>query len=94
MTDTMARSDYSLLDGAAMYDVFYEAGTMLGGRLVALGRQARANGDEAASAKWMAEHIALNRERAAVNPNDRAAQIAAIERWNARRAELRGLLYD
>lgn len=88
MTDIMMHSDYSLLDDAAMYDVFYEAGTKLGGWLVALGRQAKAKGDEAASAKWMAEHIALNRERAAIDPNDRAAQIAAIERWNARRREL------
>ncbi|MFR0556491.1 hypothetical protein PSRA_0985 [Pseudoscardovia radai] len=90
----MSEHDYSLLDGAAMYDVFYEAGTKLGGRLVALDRQAKARGDEAESAKWRAEHVALNRERAAVDPNDRAAQIAAVKRWNARRAELKGLLYD
>lgn len=94
MTDTMMHSDYSLLDGAAMYDVFYEAGTKLGGRLVALANKAGAAGDKKTEQQWMNGLFRLDDERAAVDSNDRAAQIAAVKRWNARRAELKALLYD
>lgn len=94
MTDTMMHSDYSLLDGAAMYDVFYEAGTKLGGRLVALANKAGAAGDKKTEQQWMNGLFRLDDERAAVDSNDWAAQIAAVKRWNARRAELKALLYD
>lgn len=80
------------LDDSTLYDVFYEAGTMLGGRLIALERKASAAGDARAARRWRGEHMALDRERIAVPPYDRDAQINAMTRWDTRRKELEALL--
>ncbi|VEI13807.1 hypothetical protein [Trueperella bialowiezensis] len=68
----------------ALYDVFYEAGTYYGGVLVALSDQAEAQGDHQRERELLNARIALRRERANVHPDDRASQIACIEKWHAR----------
>jgi hypothetical protein len=76
------------LSGPVLYDVFFEAGTMLGGTLVALERKARAAGDMEAAGRWRSEHLVLNRQRLAVEPHDRATQIRMKNKWDARDSEL------
>lgn len=90
--DAFPHDSHPLLDGAALYDVFYEAGTRLGGRYMALANKAEAAGDTEAEKKWMDAAIALDREREEVDPFDRAQQIETMDRWNARRKELGALL--
>lgn len=90
--DAFPHDSHPLLDGAALYDVFYEAGTRLGGRYMALANKAEAAGDTEAEKKWMDAAIALDREREEVDPFDRAQQIETMDRWNARRKELGTLL--
>ena len=72
------RDDYAGLSDTVLYDVFYEAGTMVGGALVASWRQ-----------QFRDEHFSVNHERNAVAARDREGQIAWILRWEARREELR-----
>ena len=66
-----------------LYDVFYEAGTYYGGVLVALADQAEAYGDESRVQELVDKQIALQQERQGVDPDDRDAQIACIEKWHA-----------
>lgn len=72
------------LDGAVLYDMFYEAGTMLGGVLIDLLNR---TGDR----KWFEEKLRLEEDREAVQPDDRGMQIRTKRRWDARRAELERL---
>lgn len=69
------------LDGAVLYDMFYEAGTMLGGRLIFLL-------DRTGDQKWFDERLQLERDRRSVPANDRTAQIALKRCWDARWKEL------
>lgn len=80
------------LEEPTLYDVFYEAGTMLGGVLVALADKAAADGRPDDEKSWMAEHARLLRERAMVGADDREGQIAAKLRWDARRERLSRLV--
>ena len=80
------------LEEPTLYDVFYEAGTMLGGTLVALADKAEADGRVDDERSWMAEHSRLLRERATVGADDREGQIAAKLRWDARRERLSRLI--
>jgi hypothetical protein len=82
-------ADYTDYSPTVLYDVFYEAGTQLGGRLAALERQDR-DADPFRATAWRDERRNMRREREAIGVDDRDAQIAAIERWNARRAALSG----
>lgn len=72
------------LDGAVLYDMFYESGTMLGGVLIDLLNR---TGDR----KWFEEKLRLEEDREAVQPDDRDMQIRTKRRWDARRAELEHL---
>ena len=72
------------LDGAVLYDMFYEAGTMLGGRLIFLL-------DRTGDQKWFDERLQLERDRRSVPANDRTAQIALKRCWDARWKELERL---
>lgn len=74
-------------------DVFYESGTILGGRLVALERKAKAVGDLELAARWNAEWLEVAAERRAIKFGDRAGQIACKRKWDARYKELRTVLY-
>ncbi len=92
--DAFPQDGHPLLDGAALYDVFYEAGTRLGGTYVALANKAEAAGDTETEKKWMDAHIALDREREEVDPFDRAQQIETMDRWNALTRRLDKELWD
>lgn len=76
-----------------LYDVFYEAGTYYGGVLVALSDQAEARGDHNRVRALLDQRIALRRERASVDPDDRDAQIACIEKWHAQARQARESLF-
>lgn len=76
------------MDGATLYDVFYEAGTMLGGTMVALEREYRANGDMALAEKIFEEDISMIRERASVDPDDRDRQIECKIAWTMKQRRL------
>lgn len=51
---------------------------------MALERKARAAGDLETADQWRSEHLALNRQRLAVAPHDRATQIGMKNKWGAR----------
>jgi len=68
--DPAAFDDYS---DVVLYDVMYETGTQLGGTLVALYDQAAEAGNAAGTRHWLRRDLALQREREAVDPNDREA---------------------
>lgn len=76
-----------------LYDVFYEAGTYYGGVLVALSDQAEARGDHSRVRTLLDQRIALRRERASVDPDDRDAQISCIEKWHAQARHARESLF-
>lgn len=80
------------MDGATLYDVFYEAGTMLGGTMVALEREYRANGDMALAEKIFEEDIAMMHERTSVDPDDRDRQIECKIAWTRENRRLRVIL--
>lgn len=80
------------LSPTVLYDIFYEWGTILGGRLVSIENCASKNRDSVLVAKCRQERIAIRRERDAVGAFDRDAQIACILKWQARWEEL-GNLY-
>ena len=79
-------------DDTVLYDIFFEMGTKLGGRLVALERKAEANGDAKLAEQWREEQYALDDERASVKTSDRAEQIRTLRKWRDRRNELKALL--
>lgn len=84
----MVSNEYEDYSDAVLYDVFYEAGTMLGGWLSAKQMAALERGDAVEAQRWEQARFDVDDERSEVNPHDRAAQIAKIKEWNAFRAEL------
>ncbi|WP_052336973.1 hypothetical protein [Nocardioides alkalitolerans] len=80
-----AFDDYS---DVVLYDVMHETGTQLGGTLVALYDQAVEAGDAAGTRYWLRRDLALQRERAAIDSNDRGAQVEAIPSWQEEMAAL------
>ncbi len=82
------RRDFTVYSDTVLYDVFFEAGTMLGGSLVEAERRARAAGDEEAAAAHRQASYAMVRARRGVEATDRAGQVAAIEEWGRQRAVL------
>lgn len=81
------------MDGVVLYDVFYEAGTILSGVLVAIEREYRRQGDTESAEKICNEDIALIKERAAVEPHDIDKQIACKIAWTKKTAEMRDVLH-
>lgn len=73
---TFTYDDYG---DTVLYDVFYEACTYYGGVLAALEDEAKARGAHERAREIFERHLALNRERASINPDDREALIASIE---------------
>lgn len=84
----MVSNEYEDYSDSVLYDVFYEAGTMLGGWLSSAQDKAEAEGNDALARQFFAEQLNLNRERAGVDAHDRVAQIEKIKKWHTRRAEL------
>ena len=80
------------MDDATLYDVFYEAGTILGGTMVVLEREYRANGDTALAEKIFEEDIAMMHERASVDSDDRDRQIECKIAWTRETRRLRVVL--
>lgn len=87
--DAAAFDDYS---DVVLYDVMYETGTQLGGTLAALYDQAAEAGDAAGTRHWLRRDLALQREREAIDSNDRGAQVEAITTWQEEMAALRPFL--
>lgn len=58
------------IDPVALYDIFYETGTVLGGTYVALKRKAVAEGNAKMAEYWQRQHIALVKERRRVRASD------------------------
>lgn len=85
MTEPFGYEDYS---DTVLYDVFYEAGTMLCARYISLSRQADIAGDEARRAVYDGKYLELIEQRDAVNENDRAEQIRCIRSWHTLREQL------
>lgn len=83
---------YEELSPTVLYDIFYENGTIYGGRLISVENMARAMGDEELVKQCFEERLQLAKERAAVAGDDRDTQIACIRKWQARREEL-GRMY-
>lgn len=83
---------YDDIDSTVLYDIFYETGTRLGGTYVALMRQARSQGDVQQAQQWQQKHIALNRKRLSINPDDRERQIRQIHAWDREIQRLKTLL--
>ncbi len=75
-----------------LYDIFYEAGTRLGGVYVELMDKAEREGDLDALRHWRERHLGLNRERRNVDPADTEMQKRRIGEWNDRRIELESQL--
>lgn len=73
------------LPDSVLYDVFYEAGTMLGGMYVARMRAAR---DPDARKRWQRALIGLDLERSSIRADDREGQIEAKRRWDSERMAL------
>lgn len=87
-TDCEARAIDDGIDSlpdSVLYDVFYEAGTMLGGVYVARMRAAR---DPDARKRWQRALIGLDLERASIRADDREGQIEAKRRWDSERMAL------
>ncbi|HET9655332.1 MAG TPA: hypothetical protein VFP72_08255 [Kineosporiaceae bacterium] len=85
---TAPEPDYASYPATELYDVFFEAGTLLGGLLNALQDAAEQAHDSEQAQAWQAERRHMRDEREAVGVDDREAQIAAIRRWRARYEEL------
>lgn len=75
----MADSLYDAVGDAVLYDMFTEAAARLCGVYVWLHDQA---GEVAGEPSWITDAVSgVYRERDMIRANDRAGQIAAIERW-------------
>lgn len=88
----MTTLTYDNIDPTVLYDIFYETGTRLGGTYVALMRQARSQGEPQQAQQWQQKHIALNRKRLSINPNNREQQIQQIHTWDREIQRLETLL--
>lgn len=76
------------LSDFALYETFYETGTMLGGTLVALEDKADREKSESSLQHWRKERIQLQHERDDMRQSDRNGQIALIRKWTDRRNRL------
>ncbi|MDE1559286.1 MULTISPECIES: hypothetical protein [Actinotignum] len=79
----MVAVPYEMYSDTVLYDVFYEAGTLLGARYISLSRQARLAGDEPLEVAYRGKYVELVEQRNAVHWKDRAGQIRCINSWNA-----------
>ncbi len=84
----MVSNEYEDYSDSVLYDVFYEAGTMLGGWLSSRQVAALKKGNHALADRYEQERFELDEERSRVGAHDRAAQIAMIKKWHVRRVEL------
>lgn len=79
----MVAVPYEMYSDTVLYDVFYEAGTLLSARYISLSHQAESVGDETRQAVYDGKYAELIRQRRAVAANDRDEQIRCINSWNA-----------
>ncbi|MBW8174036.1 hypothetical protein K0651_13350 [Ornithinimicrobium sp. Arc0846-15] len=92
MAEIGTPQEYVTYSDTVLYDVFYESGTMLGGKLQACMRAAEAIGDVGAIADFKAESIAARQRRAAVDAYDRDEQVRVMIEFQTRRVELKTVL--
>lgn len=76
------------LSDFTLYETFYEAGTMLGGTLVALERKASERQDGAMFRRFRKERFDMGDDRDDTKKVDRERQVRLIEQWNERRESL------
>lgn len=80
------------MDGAVLYDVFYEAGTMLSGVMIAIEREYRRIGDEEKADKIRDDDLSVIKMRASIDPYDIDKQISCKIAWSKRTQEMQKLL--
>lgn len=80
------------MDNAVLYDVFYEAGTLLSGIMVAIEREYRRRGNLDEAEKILNKDIALIKERASVGVDDVDCQIVCKIAWTRKTQELQEFL--
>lgn len=76
------------LSDFTLYETFYEQGTMLGGTLVALERDALSRKDTGKFHRYRKERFAMGDDRDRTEKADRIQQIRLIEQWEGRRERL------
>ena len=76
-------------DDFTLYEVFYEAGTELGGALTALEDIMLNRHDQKSFEALQKEHNQINRDRMHVSKADRESQIRYIREWTDRRNAVR-----
>ncbi|UJH71761.1 hypothetical protein [Ornithinimicrobium sp. INDO-MA30-4] len=92
MAEIGTPQEYATYSDTVLYDVFYESGTMLGGRLIACARAAEARGDYEAEAGFREEMFTADRLRASVGATDRDEQVRVMIQFQTRRVELKPVL--
>lgn len=78
------------LEDSVLYDLFYEAGTILGGYLLDQEMKAQSDGNPELAKQLDEERRLLRRERSNIAYDDRTGQIACKLAWDARIRELAG----
>lgn len=76
-------------DDFTLYEVFYEAGTELGGAYTELEDIMLDRNDHKSFEKLQKEHNKINADRMHVAKADRESQILYIKKWTARRNTIR-----
>ncbi|MDR0960116.1 MAG: hypothetical protein LBM23_07165 [Propionibacteriaceae bacterium] len=76
----MSTFTYDGIDPVVLYEMFVESATRLGGTYISFSYQTE---DPSELDMWLRADRAVMNERLAISPDDREAQIAAIERWNS-----------
>lgn len=74
--------DLNVLEPSVLYDVFYEAGTRLGGVYVALADKAQSEGDAEAEQRYINAHHELMATRRSIEAGDQEQQTHYIQVWN------------
>ena len=87
----MSDFDWSETDINVLYDVFYEQGTILAAKYIALVNRAKNDGDRDETAFWRRQIQDLRRERSDVDPDDRSAMIETMKRWQRTREQIQRL---
>ncbi|PWG62643.1 hypothetical protein [Bifidobacterium callitrichidarum] len=77
------------LEDSVLYDLFYEAGTILGGKLFKLRQEAKAAGNLQLAEDYRNEAREMRRIRESIASNDRESQIRYKNQWDKRAQELR-----
>lgn len=81
--------ELSELQPAAVYDLFYEAGTALRSALLQAKRKALRQGNSIQAEQYDQEDLHLIKERRSVRSDDMKRQILLYEDWRNRRKDIK-----